>query len=277
MNLRQKKLLNILIKENNYLKAKYLAAYLNVSQRTVHSDLETIATKIATNDIEIIRKPGIGVKLQAIPHQKQTLLVNYDLTSENTNMLSTTPLENQQFPVMIVSSFISQYDINAINEYMISNYKSLDNLTLSSLANVTNRRLIFSALNCASKEEALGFITQELYRNGYVKEEYAQSVVDRENILSTDIGKLIAIPHGKCDYILKNTIAIAALKEPIIWNKNPVSLTFMIVMNMDNPLETKAVLNDLYKVIDSQELINVFINDLDYVYSSFLNRVGESK
>ncbi len=185
-------------------------------------------------------------------------------------IISTTPLEDVKIPVMIVSSFISQYDINAINDYMVSNFRSLDNLTLSSLAKVIDSHLYFPGLDCSTKDESLRFITQRLFEQGYVTANYQQSVIDRENILSTDIGKLIAIPHGKCDYIIKNTIAIASLKEPVLWNKNQVSLIFMIVMNMDNPIETKAVLNDLYKVIDSPELIDVFINDLDYAFTSYL-------
>lgn len=185
-------------------------------------------------------------------------------------IIATIPIENVPVPVMIVSSFISQYDINAINDYMISSYSSLDNITLGSLAKVSDRNLFFPSLDCSSKDEILRYMTRQLFERGYVSAEYEQSVIDRENILSTDIGNLIAIPHGKCDYILKNTIAIASLKEPVIWNKNPVALIFMIVMNMDNPIETKAVLNDLYKVIDSPELIDVFINDPGYVMANYL-------
>lgn len=179
-------------------------------------------------------------------------------------IISTTKLDYVDVPVMVVSSLISQYDINAINDYMVKSYDNIDDLELPSLTKIIDKNLVFDNVDLTTKEAVIEFLSLKLYQYGYVNGEYCKSVLDRESILSTDIGKLIAIPHGKSDLILKNTIVIASLKQPIVWNKNMVQLVFMIVMNMDNPNETKAVLNDLYKIIDSDDLANALRTRLDF-------------
>ena len=232
--------------------------------------------KIGKKNVYVVCPEGIGFSRLIVNRIKRYIpsvnilgiiaknqLANIDFADVDF-IISTTKLENIDVPVMLVSSFISQYDINAINDYMVKSYDNIDELELPSLTKIIDRNLVFDNVDLSTKEEIIEFLSAKLIQNGYVSDGYCQSVLGREAILSTDIGKLIAIPHGKSNLILKNTIAIASLKKPILWNKNMVQLVFMIVMNMDNPNETKSVLNDLYKIIDNDELANTLINGLDF-------------
>lgn len=63
-------------------------------------------------------------------------------------------------------------------------------------------------------------------------ESIRESVFDREQIMSTGVGKQLAIPHGKCSSIDENLASFAVLDEPIEYgsiDKEPVKMVFLLV------------------------------------------------
>ncbi len=55
---------------------------------------------------------------------------------------------------------------------------------------------IFLNLESISKEEAIKMAGQMLVNNGYVKEEYIEGMLKREELMTTYMGMGVAIPHG---------------------------------------------------------------------------------
>lgn len=63
-------------------------------------------------------------------------------------------------------------------------------------------------------------------------EDIRDAVFEREKIMSTGVGKSLAIPHGKVESIEKNYASFAVLKEPIDYDSiddNPVNMAFLLV------------------------------------------------
>ena len=63
-------------------------------------------------------------------------------------------------------------------------------------------------------------------------EEIRDAVFEREKIMSTGVGKSLAIPHGKVESIEKNYASFAVLKEPIEYDSiddQPVNMAFLLV------------------------------------------------
>lgn len=59
-----------------------------------------------------------------------------------------------------------------------------------------------------------------------------EAVLEREKIMSTGVGKGLAIPHGKAEGISSNYASFAILKEPIDYQAvdgQPVKLVFLLV------------------------------------------------
>lgn len=59
-----------------------------------------------------------------------------------------------------------------------------------------------------------------------------EAVFEREKIMSTGVGKNLAIPHGKVGSIEKNYASFAVLKEPIDFDSidaKPVTMAFLLV------------------------------------------------
>ena len=63
-------------------------------------------------------------------------------------------------------------------------------------------------------------------------EDIRDAVFEREKIMSTGVGKNLAIPHGKVGSIEQNYASFAVLKEPIEYDSiddKPVNMAFLLV------------------------------------------------
>lgn len=89
MNARQKKLLKILINQEDYISVEQLMDQLDVSKRTVHNDLCKVEDFLSDYHIELKRKSKHGVKIEASVSKKESLLYYIDIHKEETDVLST--------------------------------------------------------------------------------------------------------------------------------------------------------------------------------------------
>lgn len=88
------------------------------------------------------------------------------------------------------------------------------------IANLINESLIELKNKASSKEEALKEVARLVYQAGRVqdKDSYFDGLLDREKAATTGFGGAIAIPHAKIDEVIKPTIAVIKLDQPVDWN-----------------------------------------------------------
>lgn len=89
-------------------------------------------------------------------------------------------------------------------------------------------------LEAENKEDVLNKLVDSLESEVDEEELEAirEAVLERERIMSTGVGKGLAIPHGKAEGINGNYAAFAILKNPIDYeavDDEPVKLVFMLV------------------------------------------------
>lgn len=96
-----------------------------------------------------------------------------------------------------------------------------------------NGSTILANLNVKDKEELLNRMVDAL--SGEVDKEQLtdirESVFEREQVMSTGVGKQLAIPHGKVKSIEQNYASFAILDEPIEYNSidgEPVKMVFLL-------------------------------------------------
>lgn len=93
---------------------------------------------------------------------------------------------------------------------------------------------VFPALKAKDKAEILDKLVSSLQNNvsnGEV-EKIREAVMERENIMSTGVGKGLAIPHGKAPGIQETYAAFAMLDEPVDYESidgKPVNMVFLLV------------------------------------------------
>lgn len=98
---------------------------------------------------------------------------------------------------------------------------------------VISEEMIFLDKDLTSQEDILKFIVKSAFENDYVEEEdkLLTAVKKRENEISTAIGYLIAIPHGKTGAVKSPFISMVRTSEKVKWtedNDEMVRLVFLI-------------------------------------------------
>jgi mannitol/fructose-specific phosphotransferase system IIA component (Ntr-type) len=109
-------------------------------------------------------------------------------------------------------------------------------------------------VRCSSKKEAIERICLHLFNNGYVKKEYLNSVLERENLNTTYFKGNIGMPHGLSAYVNKSCIMFVRLKDEIIWDtdKRKVNLICMpVIHNSDS-----NTVNYLFKILKQPEIVS---------------------
>ncbi|MPW25488.1 PRD domain-containing protein [Alkalibaculum sp. M08DMB] len=120
--------------------------------------------------------------------------------------------------------------------------------------NVLNKDLIIVDKIFKSKAELLDYTYSLLYNGCYVKKEYINSLIQREDMNTTYVKGGIAIPHGMPAYVNKTTLLIVKLKEKINWDKEcrKVDMIFMPVVK-ENDIK---LINTLLKIVKSVDIVS---------------------
>ena len=104
-------------------------------------------------------------------------------------------------------------------------------MKISELLNIKSIEL---NLDVDSKNELIEKLINLAENQGNIidKEEVKNEVFERESIMSTGVGKGVALPHAKTNAITEVTIALATLKEPIDYDsldKNPINIATLLL------------------------------------------------
>ncbi len=123
-------------------------------------------------------------------------------------------------------------------------------------------KIYLHKIDVNNSEEALRLIANELYLNGYVKEEYSESVVNRESIYPTGLPSTmpaIAIPHTDYSLVNKTAIAIATLKNPVRFNNmekidEEVNVSIILMLAIAEPKGQIEMLQKIVSLIADEHL-----------------------
>lgn len=93
----------------------------------------------------------------------------------------------------------------------------------------------------SSKEEAIRYTGEILYRNGYVEQTYIEKMLEREELTSTFMGNALAIPHGTEDareMVIETGLSVVTVPEGVDFGDgNQVQILIGIAGKGDEHLE----------------------------------------
>ncbi|MBO8162687.1 MAG: sigma 54-interacting transcriptional regulator [Brevibacillus sp.] len=119
------------------------------------------------------------------------------------------------------------------------------------LKDLIKPELVFDSLQANSKREVIELLSRALVANGYVKEEFAAKVWEREAVGSTHIAGYAAIPHAETSQTIKPAIALANLRSPVEWDTGvDVRCVFMLAINE----RCQPAVEELFEGITSPQL-----------------------
>jgi PTS system galactitol-specific IIA component len=146
--------------------------------------------------------------------------------------------------------------------------------------------LIVVGSEARSKEEVIDQLASLFLEKGYVKEGYAEAVVEREKGFPTGLPTQeiqVAIPHTEAEHCLRPGIAVATLKRSVVWiematHDTTLNVSIVFLLSITDPkdqvkwlkrlilmFERPGVLQDLKSAPDTQECYGLLREELSRV------------
>ncbi|OAQ55635.1 BglG family transcription antiterminator [Enterococcus thailandicus] len=156
-------------------------------------------------------------------------------------VISTIPIKNAKFPVVVVSPLMLETDIKRVQRYL---KVSLDPES-TFFALLDKKFCFFSKQKGDTQKNVLRMITCTLQEMGYAKIGILESATRREQLSSTALNDF-AMPHAEIAYVNEPVISIYVNPQGIDWNGTVVHSVFFFALNE----QVKPELNSLYETFN---------------------------
>lgn len=220
-------------------------------------------------DVVIVCSSGIGIsnflkaRLKRIYPEfniKQTLpSASRELDSIGSQLvISTVPIDKEINNYIRISPLLNEEDQKKIQEYIDHNKKS-------DFQKHFDESLFLNNFQAKSKVNVLKKASELLVLNGYADDSFCEKVLERENLSSTEIGNLVAIPHAfNSEAIDKSGISVIILDEPITWDTVPVQIVFVLSIDASNTVDIVSFIEQVTEFSDDLSKVKEALNSQDY-------------
>jgi len=133
------------------------------------------------------------------------------------------------------------------------------------IIDVLSRDTIQIGMQAKDKQELLEKITDLAMKSGKITNRSAvlKSIIDREKIMSTGIGKNICLPHAKTDFIEAPVAALATLSTPVDFHTldgEPVNICFLLLGKENNVGMHLRLLSKISRFLNNDEFREKILN-----------------
>jgi len=193
--------------------------------------------------------------------QLQILKVSplYEITRECIKsvdfIFTTVPIQGLDSPkIILVEPILTEEDLGRIELILEGNKED-------AREHFFKKDLFFAGLQASSKQVVLEKMTDLMLENGYIDAAGKKSVFVREQMASTELGGLIAIPHALENHSDEAAIAVAVLEKPILWDKEKVQVVFLLSIPKSKCRVWEPVFERLYRYFISDFGVNTLIKN----------------
>ncbi|MBS4536653.1 PRD domain-containing protein [Clostridium sp. D2Q-14] len=257
-----KRKLNIVISESE---VSYIALHVAVALDKIHNKI----------NIAIICGSGLGtaqfVKSKIVSYySEQVNILGYFPVYKLDNVLngdcgkadliiSTIPLTTKSnIPIVQVNPLITEDDLIRIKRYIGNPLMTIKEMNTDGIKEKFFKDGLFKYF-----DEEVDFLnailklTEMLRTEGYIDdvEIFYASVVRRENLFSTILEDMIAIPHPMESMSKKTVVAVGIFKNPAVYNGKKVKVIFLFAFNAKENENLKLLYELLKEIIESKSTI----------------------
>ncbi|MEN3930177.1 PRD domain-containing protein [Microvirga sp. W0021] len=156
-------------------------------------------------------------------------------------VIATSRLQEKNRPVAVVSPFPSDYQIEQLEKLV-----SVDRTRPYMLKRYFAAKHFMVARKGMTQEELFSEVCAKLAAEGYVDKEFADSVRERESILSTMLGDGIAIPHALGLMARKTAVYTVIAPEGIEWGDGSIAKVIFLLAISKTEYEEAMAIYDLF-------------------------------
>jgi len=133
-----------------------------------------------------------------------------------------------------------------------------------SLIDLTGPDLFFNEIEAKNKESAIHLINNKIQEAISLPEEFETSVLERENLFTTEIDNYIAFPHPLKVMTNFTFMSITILKKPIVWNSKKVQIIMLGSIAEGQGEKMKKYYRQFSDLITNADYITNLISDPYY-------------
>lgn len=236
------------------------------------------SSKYIVNRLRLVLPKYDDIQSCSLSNVKQINMDNVDLI-----ISTTSEYYNSQVPVVNVSPFLDNidyaniFDVYAKNVFIktprLNETLKSNKIQLIALKKYIRPEYLFFKSSMNSKNECIDFMVSILKKNKAVKYNFVDSVYKREMLGNTVLENCVALPHGDPSTVIKPSIVIMTLMNPIKWENEYVDMIVMLAVpnNMDS--EFNQIVLEIYNLVSNKNIINEIkkIKDKDI----FINSIKE--
>ncbi|WP_238637636.1 PTS sugar transporter subunit IIA [Coprobacillus cateniformis] len=120
-------------------------------------------------------------------------------------------------------------------------------------------------VHSSNKEDVINILINKHFECQHItdKEKFKQAIMAREELSSTGVGHMIAIPHAQDETVKYPSLVAMVDKEGVDFDsldKTPVKLIFMIAVPKESGTNHLEILAELSKILMNEKIINKLIN-----------------
>ncbi len=174
------------------------------------------------------------------------------IPEEQDFIISTVPMKLTGVDVISASPFIGEEEIKLIGErcQKWQQTAKLQSERYPILNRYLNDRITILQCDCKTKEEVITLLGGRLFQEKYVDHEYVDSVFKREELSSTFVGGIFAMPHAFDGHIHKQGIGLMTLKRPIFWEDEKVQIVFMLAIDSRSKKDFQGIFGEVSNMME---------------------------
>jgi activator of the mannose operon, transcriptional antiterminator len=170
-------------------------------------------------------------------------------------IISTVSLDEISIPYVVISPLLEGKDKEKLNQFVqqieeTQESRREDNKQLSKLV---RGDLVHLGIEIEHPYEVIEMLGNTLYQKGLIQKKFIHSALNRERKSATAIGGNIAIPHGDPNLVIQSAIAVAILREPILWGNDYVSIIFLLAISKEDQNLNRGVVGQIAAYSEDSE------------------------
>lgn len=175
----------------------------------------------------------------------------YELTQEMVDsvdlILTTVPVEKfHSNKIKRINILLNDDDLDNIEKIINYDEEKKNEIDYSS---IFRKDLFFRNVKAMNKEEILEKITNTMIQKNYITEYIKRSIYRREEIATTELGCLVAMPHALLNDMEDAMVSVTILEKPIIWKNEKVQIVLLLNIPQSKYEIWESVFKNLYKYL----------------------------
>ena len=202
---------------------------------------------------------NFGHKIEVIKTCSQQE-VSQELIDQVDIVLTTAELsELKSDKIKKINLFLDETDIQFIGNILKEDQK--DEIYYRK---IFRKELFFYDVEFKNKEEILEHMTREMQIRGLISKEGSKSVFKREEMSTTELGNMVAIPHAMSNDSEEAVVSVMILKKPILWENEKVQVVLLLNVPKSQYNMWEVVFKRLYQYLIGDQGVTKLIKDKDY-------------